>query len=671
MTVLAARYELLEQVGEGAMGVVWRAHDEKLERDVAIKLLRAFVANEPEQRRRFDREARTLAGLANDHIVRVYDYVDAGEQVFLVMEYVDGGNLAEATFGRLPLTFPEAAAYAAPVARALAYAHAKGVVHRDLTPANILIERETGRVVTTDFGLARIARSAGSLTAAGVLIGTPEYWSPEQATGRESGPPADVYALGCILFLLLSGRLPFEGDDRLAIGLRRAHEDAPTLDERLQGDPAAVALVDSLLAREPARRPDASAAAVVLGEAARGVAVRPAGVRASAAASRAPTVVVPAERTTARVPAAAATLPAEKPTALLPARSVTPPSGRPPQPSSPPPPHRRHRRRRLAGAFAAAAAATLAALIVAAELREPVHRAPNVVALRESVARAKILHAVPGASVAVTRVYNARVAAGRVISQRPAPHTQLGSDALVRLTVSKGTPFAEIPAVAVGVAPPTAKALLERRGFVGRYRYTPSWTVRKGTVIGLRPETGTRLRRPATVKIVVASGYPRSVVPNVENASLASAQTQLEAKHLRYRIVYRLAQNVPKNQVLGQIPGAGATVYQGTRVRLTVARTLQWVKVLAASGADAYASDPFTVPDRWRIRYRLTAGDFGPAVAQVGWSAAGALFADNGFIADTAGVLRTHAVTDGAGTYKLAITPYAGTAWYVEVDAFK
>ena len=107
--VLVGRYELLEQVGEGGVGVVWRAHDSRLERDVAIKLLRPSVANEPEQRRRFDREARTLAALANDHIVRIFDYVGTGEQAFLVMEYVEGGNLAQATLGRLPLSTAAAA----------------------------------------------------------------------------------------------------------------------------------------------------------------------------------------------------------------------------------------------------------------------------------------------------------------------------------------------------------------------------------------------------------------------------------------------------------------------------------------------------------------------------------------------------------------------------------
>jgi len=206
------------------VGVVWRARDTRLERDVAIKLLRTTLPDEAEQRRRFDREARTLAGLSSDHIVRVFDYVGTGEQSFLVMEYVDGGNLAQATFGRLPLSVPEAAAYTAPVAHALAYAHGRGVVHRDLTPANILIERGSGRVLTGDFGLARIARSAGSLTVTGVLIGTPEYWSPEQALGRGNDVAGDLYALGCILFLLLSGRLPFEDDDRLALGLRQQRD---------------------------------------------------------------------------------------------------------------------------------------------------------------------------------------------------------------------------------------------------------------------------------------------------------------------------------------------------------------------------------------------------------------------------------------------------------------
>ena len=259
MRILADRYELVEKIGEGGMSVVWRAHDARLERQVAVKQLRPFVASEPDRRSRLAREARTLAALSNDHIVRVYDYVEAGEDAFLVMEFIEGINLAHATFHRLPVPWSEAASYARPVCDALAYAHAKGVIHRDLTPANVLIERDTGRVVTTDFGLARIARSGGSATTIGVLLGTPEYWSPEQAMGRRSDGATDMYALGCILYLLLSGRLPFEGDDRLATGLRRAHEDPLSLRTFAPAIPdSVVELVDSLLDRDPSQRPDAS-----------------------------------------------------------------------------------------------------------------------------------------------------------------------------------------------------------------------------------------------------------------------------------------------------------------------------------------------------------------------------------------------------------------------------
>src|SRR3954464_4546049 len=270
MRVLAGRYELIEKVGEGGMSVVWRARDARLERDVAVKLLRPCGAPGEDRPRRFRREARTLAALSSDHIVRVHDYVEAGADAFLVMEVIDGSSLAAATFHRLPLSWTEAASYAAAVCEALDYAHKKGVIHRDLTPSNILIEKDSGRVVTSDFGLARIARAGGSGTTCGGLLGTPEYWSPEQALGRDTDGATDMYALGCILYLLLSGRLPFDGEDRLPVGLRRAHEDAPSLGVWSPAAPeSAVRLVDSLLSRDPSRRPDARAAALAIADALR------------------------------------------------------------------------------------------------------------------------------------------------------------------------------------------------------------------------------------------------------------------------------------------------------------------------------------------------------------------------------------------------------------------
>jgi beta-lactam-binding protein with PASTA domain/predicted Ser/Thr protein kinase len=642
MRVLAGRYELLEQVGHGGMSVVWRARDLKLERDVAIKLLRSFLAEDTEQRRRFQREARTLAALAHEHIVRVYDYASSDEQSFLVMEYVAGGNLAATTRGSLPLSAADAAAYGQPVAEALAYAHAHGVVHRDLTPSNILIERSSGRVVTTDYGLARIARSAGSLTAPGVLLGTPEYWSPEQALGRDTGEAADIYALGCMLFLLVAGRLPFEGEDRLAVGLRRAHEEAPSLREFSDEPEHLVTLVDSLLARDPAQRPGAAMVAEELTDIAVG-ATLPSGVAASDD-TELQTLLVPPERETVVIA--------------------------PPEPAEPVSRRSRYARRRVLAALSACVVVIVAALVLAGEIGNPRSNMPNVVDLREDAARAQLQRSLPTATVTVQRMYSMQVAAGRVIRQQPEARTPFTFGGRVQLVVSRGTPFASVPPLA-GRPAATARSLLARQGFRSRYVYEASWTVRKGRVIGLRPRAGSRLRRPAGVTVLVASGYPRSVVPDVGNASLASAQGELASSQLRYRVVYQLTDAAEPGRVISQIPAAGRTVYQGTQVRLTVARTLQWVKLFDVSGADVYESDPFTVTERWRIRYRLTANDFGVAFARFSWSNVDSWSGGHGFAANFAGSLRTYVSSDGAGTYRLAVQPYAGTRWYVEVDVLR
>jgi serine/threonine-protein kinase len=640
MTVLAGRYELLERVGEGGMSVVWRARDLELEREVAIKLLRSGMGADAAQSQRFHREARALAALAHDQIVRIYDYVSSDEQSFLVMEYIAGDNLAQATRSRLPLEPAEAAAYLQPVAGALAYAHARGVVHRDLTPTNILIERGSGRVVTTDFGLARIARTAGSLTATGVLLGTPEYWSPELALGRDSGPETDLYALGCMLFLLVCGALPFEGDDRLAVGLRRAHEDAPSLRVVAPHAPhELVVLVDSLLARDPERRPDAVVAATQLAELARGAAV-PLHAQHAEQAPEPQTVALQSERHTTE---------------------LTPNDGGGAR--------RRWARRRVLGAVAASVGVVIAALFLAGQVRSPLAHVPNVVSLREAVARAQIRAAMPGAEVSVTRVYSDQVGAGRVIRQQPDARTRLTSGSKIQLVVSKGSPFASVPAV-YGQSEASARAALARQGFASRRTFSPSWTVRKGSVIELRPRTGTRLRRPTLVTMVVASGYPRAVVPELRSSALADAEARLAAAGLGYRLVWRLTDAAPPDQVLDQIPAAGTSVYQGARIRLTIARTLHWVKLFARSGSDSFDSDVFNVPARWRIRYRLSANLFGVAVAQFGWSGPDEI-GGSSFLASSPGSLRTFVPTDGAGSYRLTVRPFAGASWYVEVDALE
>jgi hypothetical protein len=244
------RYRLEDRIGSGGTGEVWRAVDERLNRVVAIKLLHPWVAQATEGRERFRREAAAMGRLKHPHIVQVLEFNDTAERPYLVQEHCPGGTLG-ALVGGGPMPWDRARALARPIAQALAHAHGQGVIHRDLKPSNVLFA-EGGRVVVGDFGLARLlATSDGTLTATGMRMGSPEYWSPEQAAGDPVSERADVYALGCILYHLVSGGLPFPGEDRLAAGYRRVHEDATPLPD------AGGALIARMMERDASRRPRA------------------------------------------------------------------------------------------------------------------------------------------------------------------------------------------------------------------------------------------------------------------------------------------------------------------------------------------------------------------------------------------------------------------------------
>jgi eukaryotic-like serine/threonine-protein kinase len=201
--------ELEEEIGRGGMGRVFRARHVRLDRAVAVKFLAREVASSPEAQARFAREARALALLDHPNIVRVHDFGEEEGERFLVMELVEGRSLAEL----LPLSPAEAVRVALRVCEALAYAHARGVVHRDIKPANILVDG-AGRVKVTDFGIARIVRQEGprdTLTAAHVVVGTPEYMAPEALAGAPPEPRMDVYAVGVLLHEMVTGRPPVPG----------------------------------------------------------------------------------------------------------------------------------------------------------------------------------------------------------------------------------------------------------------------------------------------------------------------------------------------------------------------------------------------------------------------------------------------------------------------------
>lgn len=250
----AAQYLLERELGRGGMGIVFLARELSLDRMVAIKLLPPALATDPAIRERFLREARTAAQLSHPNIVPIYRADTADELVYFAMGFVDGETLAERLASRGPLPPAEAVRILREVAWALAYAHARGVVHRDVKPENIMLERGTGRVTVTDFGIARDVR-ASALTADGMVMGSVHYMSPEQVAGTDIDGRSDLYALGVVAFQLLSGKLPFDAPQASAVLLMQATRAAPSLTDLAPAVPPALAqVVDRCLRKDPAER---------------------------------------------------------------------------------------------------------------------------------------------------------------------------------------------------------------------------------------------------------------------------------------------------------------------------------------------------------------------------------------------------------------------------------
>jgi serine/threonine-protein kinase len=263
-TLLSQRYRLDARVGTGGMSTVYRAFDTVLERQVAIKLMHREIAGDSDQLERFRREARAVAQLNHPHVVGV---IDAGEEEggedgfatpYIVFEYVEGETLKDRIRrnGRLPVS--ESIAYAIEIARALGAAHASQIVHRDVKPQNVLVDEE-GAAKVTDFGIARSLAQEG-LTADGRVLGTTDYVSPEQALGHAVSGQSDLYSLGIVMFEMLTGDVPFKGDNQVAVAMKHVREDLPDVQVRRPEVSAALAAVlDRATAKELDRRyPDAA-----------------------------------------------------------------------------------------------------------------------------------------------------------------------------------------------------------------------------------------------------------------------------------------------------------------------------------------------------------------------------------------------------------------------------
>jgi eukaryotic-like serine/threonine-protein kinase len=249
--MIAGRYELLELIGRGGMSSVWRSHDRLLDRTVAIKVMHEQYAQDEEYVERFRREARSVAQLSHPNIVTVIDRGEEDGSQYIVFEYVEGENLKQLIERTGPLSVRDALLLALQMARALGFAHDRGLIHRDVKPQNVLLN-EDGQAKMTDFGIARSVDVEG-VTVTGTVLGTSEYIAPEQARGQRVDALTDVYSLGVVLYELLTGSVPFQGENFVAVALRHVNEPAPSVLERRPDCPPRLGLA---IERTMAKRPE-------------------------------------------------------------------------------------------------------------------------------------------------------------------------------------------------------------------------------------------------------------------------------------------------------------------------------------------------------------------------------------------------------------------------------
>ena len=252
--VIAERYEVLELVGTGGMSSVYKSHDQLLERNVALKVLHPHFGDDDEYVERFRREARAVAQLSHPNIVTVIDRGDAEGHQFIVFEFIDGENLKELVNRTGPLPVRRAVELAIAIADGLAFAHQHGLVHRDVKPQNILLNGE-GEAKVTDFGIARSLDVERGVTQTGTVLGTSNYLSPEQASGKPVTPATDVYSLGVVLYELLTADVPFPGENFVAVAMKHINEPVPDILEQRPDVPVRLAAaIEHALEKDPARR---------------------------------------------------------------------------------------------------------------------------------------------------------------------------------------------------------------------------------------------------------------------------------------------------------------------------------------------------------------------------------------------------------------------------------
>ncbi|MFZ2527394.1 MAG: Stk1 family PASTA domain-containing Ser/Thr kinase [Rhodococcus sp. (in: high G+C Gram-positive bacteria)] len=551
---LSSRYELGEILGFGGMSEVHLARDLRLGRDVAIKVLRADLARDPTFYLRFRREAQNAAALNHPAIVAVYDTgeaeTDAGPLPYIVMEFVEGDTLRDIVRGTGPMPPKRAMEVIADVCAALDFSHRNLIVHRDVKPANVMINK-AGAVKVMDFGIARALSDAASpMTQTAAVIGTAQYLSPEQARGEQVDARSDVYSVGCVLFEILTGEPPFKGDSPVAVAYQHVREDPPLPSSV---NPAVPPELDSVILKAMAKNPANryQSAAEMRSDLIRVLS----GQRPSA-----PMVMTDDERTTFlgavdtdsnyRDDAAPVAAAAGGSGGGSGGGSVT--------------------KRVLMGVAAAVVVGIVGVFLWSLGPGSSAAQVavPDVRNLAQAVAEAQLQDA--GFRVSVQPKPDAVVASGNVVNTRPVPGTQAEENSTVTLEVSSGPEQLQVPKLSGMTRQEAAEALTEIGLRLDPNVGTASSTqAQVDTVVSQDPASGSKADRDSAVTISLGSGPEQVRVPNVAGQTLAVARENIESAGFTVE-TEQIESGQTEGTVVSTSPAGGANATKGQTVTIQV-----------------------------------------------------------------------------------------------------
>ena len=542
--ILHQRYELLELIGGGGMADVYRARDKLLDRPVAVKILHEQFKSDREFIDKFHREAQAAARLSHANIVNIFDVGVEGNDHYIVMEYVPGSTLKDLIKQQGHLPVAQALRVAEDIARALAHAHDNNLVHCDM-PHNILMMPD-GSAKVADFGIAR-AVTESTMTYTGNIVGSVHYFSPEQAKGTMITPKSDVYALGVVLYEMLTGVLPFTGETPVSIAVQHL-QDTPRPVRELEPSipPAVEAIVSRTMSKAPEARPSSDELVEELRQAEH--------------------MVSTGSAMTAPDPYATQVMPRVSQADMERVRQEEEYEEEPEEDSS-----IFKSKKFIAGlvmvlmvGFFAGAFMSFGKFWSTSEIIVPDVTGKPMALARQILEDQKL-------RVNVAEVYDATVPAGTVVSQTPEAGTKVKEERMVTINVSRGGEELDMPDL-LGLDRADAEIKLKKMGLKLGSVYEKFSDEEEGTVIGQEPRSGTRISKGQTIDITISKGkkVKKVTVPNVKGGTLSAAEGTLKGKGLSVSVEKRESSQA-SGTVISQSPAADSEVESGSTVTLVIA----------------------------------------------------------------------------------------------------